>query len=385
MNSRDAYIILNLLPDIGPIRMQVLLNAYHGDPCEALSAPVEELARLPRIGPHCAEVINGWRRFCSAERELRLAEQAGVYLVTIADDSYPVALREIHDPPICLYLRGDLTALKRCRNAIAMVGSRITTHYALGMAASLAADAAHAGWTVVSGLARGIDTAAHNATLSAGGCTIAVLGSGFNFIYPPENLELANRIAASGGALVSEFPLNVRPDKRNFPMRNRIISGMSRGTIVVQAGLNSGSLITAAQALEQGRTVFAVPGNADTPYFKGCHALIRDGARLVEGFADVLDEFSLLPSFDDRRIQREVSATESRPVVVELSAVEYRIWEQVGDGPVFIDDLLRKLEDLPPSIVLGTLLTLEIKQLLRQIPGKQVEKNPLRSARKAPE
>jgi len=365
--------------------MQVLLNAYHGDPCAALCAPVDELSRLPRIGPHCAEVLHGWSRFCSVERELRLAEQAGVYLVTIVDDCYPVALREIHDPPICLYLRGNLSALKRSGNSIAMVGSRITTHYALGMAASIATEAARSGWTVVSGLARGIDTAAHGATVAAGGCTIAVLGSGFNFIYPPENVELANRIVASGGALISEFPLNVRPDKRNFPMRNRIISGMSRGTIVVQAGLNSGSLITAAQALEQGRTVFAVPGNADTPYFKGCHALIRDGARLIEGFADVLEEFTLLPSFDDRRIQRDVAAEETRVAEVQLSAVEYRIWEQVGDEPVFIDDLLQKLDDLPPSVVLGTLLTLEIKQLIRQIPGKQVERNPLRHARRAPE
>ena len=381
MNRREAYIILNLLPDIGPMRTQMLLSAFGNDPCTALDAPVEALMRLPHFGHHCAETIHNWRHLCDIGRELRLAEQAGVYIVTIEDECYPVALREIHDPPICLYVRGDLSALRASAQSIAMVGSRVTTHYALEMATALATEAARSGWTVVSGLARGIDTAAHTAAVAAGGRTLAILGSGFNYIYPSENTELANRIAASGGALVSEFPINVRPDRRNFPMRNRIISGLSRGTLVVQAGLNSGSLITAAQALEQGRTVFAVPGNADTPYFKGCHALIRDGARLVECFHDVLEEFSLLPSFDDRRLQRESAAAEASTADVEVTPAEHRVWTLMGDSPVFIDDLLRQLDDMPPSVVMGTLLTLEIKQLIRQLPGKQAQRNPRRKAR----
>ena len=385
MNRREAYIILNLLPDIGPMRTRMLLSAYGNDPCAALEAPIEELVRLPNFGQHCAETIHGWRHLCDLGRELRLAEQANVYIITFEDECYPVALKEIHDPPICLYVRGDLEALRSSgKAAIAMVGSRLTTHYALGMAAALATEAAHAGWIVVSGLARGIDTAAHVATVAAGGRTIAVLGSGFNYIYPAENTELANRIAASGGALVSEFPINVRPDRRSFPMRNRIIAGISRGTLVVQAGLNSGSLITAAQALEQGRAVFAVPGNADTPYFKGCHALIRDGARLVESFSDILDEFSLLPSLDDRRLQRASSAAESSTKEIEVTATELRVWSQMGESAVFIDDLLQQLEDMPPSVLMGALLTLEIKQLIRQLPGKQVQRNARHSARLEP-
>lgn len=381
MNRREAYIVLNLLPDIGPMRTQMLLSAFGDNPCAALEAPVEELVRLPHFGRRCAETIHGWRQLCDLGRELHLAEQAGVYIITMEDECYPVALREIHDPPICLYVRGDLSALHASAQSIAMVGSRMTTHYALGMANTLATEAARAGWAVVSGLARGIDTCAHTATMAAGGRTLAVLGSGFNYIYPPENTELANRIAASGGALVSEFPINVRPDRRNFPMRNRIIAGISRGTLVVQAGLNSGSLITAAQALEQGRAVFAVPGNADTPYFKGCHALIRDGARLVECFNDVLDEFSLLPSMDDRRLQQKTAAAEASTADVEVTPAEYRVWSQMSDeSPVFIDELLRQLDDMAPSVVLGTLLTLEIKQLIRQLPGKQAQRNPRRNA-----
>lgn len=372
MDRRLAYVILNLLPGIGPGKMQQLIEAF-GAPEAIFSASETALLRVPGIGSRLVGTLRHWDQHCDAESELRLAQAAGVYVVTREDQAYPPLLKDIHDPPICLYVRGDLGALERCRQSIAIVGSRHTTAYGIQMASALASAAACAGFTVVSGLARGIDTAAHKATVSAGGCTIAVIGSGLCHLYPPENQRLAEEIAASGGAVISEFPLNHLPDKRNFPMRNRIISGLSRGTLVVEAGLLSGSLITAAQAIDQNRTVFAVPGRVDTPFARGCHNLLRDGARLVETFQDVLEEFSLLPNLQIKAVEKTAQAESRKPVA--LSALEYTVWEKLSDQESPIDELLAQCEE-PPSRILGTLLMLEIKQVIRQLPGKHVIRMP---------
>ncbi len=375
MDRRLAYVILNLLPGIGPRKVRQLMRAF-GAPEKIFSASESALLRVPGIGSCLAEVIRHWDRHSDPEAELRLAQAAGVYLVTCEDAAYPPLLKDIYDPPTCLYVRGDLGALESCRQSIAIVGSRHTSTYGLQMASSLASAAADAGFTVVSGLARGIDTAAHKAVVNSGGCTIAVIGSGLCQLYPPENQSLAERISSSSGAVISEFPLNYLPDKRNFPMRNRIISGLSRGTLVIEAGLLSGSLITAAQAIDQNRTVFAVPGRADTPFSRGCHNLLRDGARLVETFQDVLEEFSLLPNLQIKAVEK--TAREESLKAVQLSPLEYEVWEKLSEQNSGIDDLLDQCAE-PPSRILSTLLMLEIKQVIRQLPGKQVARIPGRT------
>ncbi len=360
--------------------MRLLLQCFP-EPQEALGAPVERLLRVPRLGEACARVLHDWEHHCDLANEERRAQQAGVSIVAYEDLSYPAQLKEIHDPPICLYVRGDLLTLQRSMESLAMVGSRQVTQYGVATAKRLATELAQSGWTIVSGLARGIDTICHTATLDANGKTIAVLGSGLAYIYPPENLELARRIVASGGVILSEFSLGTRPDRHNFPMRNRIISGLSRGTVVIEAGLQSGSLITAAQALEQGRAVFAVPGRIDSPYSRGCNALIKDGARLVENADDIREEFSVLPSLRDTVLRREQSQREAEAQILEvqLGTLEYKIWQAIGDEERDVDALV-ELIDAPISSILGALLTLEIQQMIRQLPGKRVRRVPGRRA-----
>ena len=378
MERREALIIINALPEIGPVRLQSLLECWP-DPVQILGAPVSSLLAVPRLGERCAQTLHDWPRFFNLREEELRVRQAGVRIITIEDACYPAALREIHDPPICLYVHGNIEALCECNRMIAMVGSRVTTGYGEAMARQFATDAVRSGWVVVSGLARGIDTICHESTVSAGGRTIAVLGSGFLHVYPEENIDLARRIAEGGGAVVSEFPMGQKPDRRNFPMRNRIISGLCRGTLVVEAGLRSGSLITAAQAMEQGRAVFAIPGRVDGPFAHGCNALIRDGARLVESFGDIMEEFSLLPSLDERRRDRERQQSQAAVLSIPVSPHEFRVWQQIGHSGCGVDDLVTRLDE-PASTVLGILLMLEIKQLIEQLPGKRLRQLPNRVA-----
>jgi len=374
VDSRRAYLILNLLPGIGPLRVAQLLSLFPS-PEAVLAASAAELARVPGIGGKLAGVISGWADQCDPARELEMIEQAGVLVLTRDDPDYPALLAEIHDPPLCLYLRGDPAALARTRGGISIVGSRRTTTYGTGVASRLATACAVAGWPVVSGLARGIDTMAHRATVEAGGTTVAVLGCGLAHMYPQDNLPLARRIVEEGGALVTEFPMTCRPDKRNFPMRNRIISGLTRGTIVVEAGLKSGSLITAASALDQGRTVFAVPGRVDSPQSRGCHALIRDGARLVETFQDVAEEFAGLPGLD-LAVESAKAPIPSRELAndLTLSDIERKILSFLDENETAIDALIVATGE-PPAQVLGTLLLLEMKRLVKQLPGRRVARS----------
>lgn len=374
MDAVDAYVVLNQVPGIGPLRVAQLLGLY-GTPEAILGAPAAELARLPGIGGKLAAELAGWRHHCDPAAERQLAERAGVAIVTRASPEYPELLAQIHDPPLCLYVRGSVAALSRCAHGIAMVGSRHTTPYGMQMAEHLALGAAYAGWPVVSGLARGIDTVVHEAVLKANGCTVAVLGSGLGIIYPQENVPLARRIAEQGGALVSEFPMQFHPDKRTFPMRNRIISGLTLGTLVVEAGATSGSLITASQAADQGRQVFAVPGRVDSPQSRGCHALIKDGAKLVETFQDIAEEFGHLPGLPAPAspTARSVGTTpaQSPAPVLELSALEETLLAFLGASETGIDELVRAA-DAPAAEVLGALLRLEMRHLVRQLPGRRV-------------
>ena len=300
-----------------------------------------------------------------------MANQAGVRIITEEDEEYPPLLREIHDPPICLYVRGDLHCMQQTEIPIGIVGSRGATNYGVRMTSSLARDASFAGAVVVSGLARGIDTTAHTATINAGGRTVAVIGSGLFNIYPPENIGLANAIVNNGGAVISEFPMMFRADRHTFPMRNRIISGMTRGIIVVEAGIKSGSLITAAQALEQNRTVFAVPGQADSAFSKGCHTLLRDGAVLTETFADVVNEFTGLPGMRPPPPEKQ-STPLAPPTPTGLSDLELKLWNLIQAGHTEMDEIIDNADE-EPTCVSAALLTLELKRLIRQLPGRRIK------------
>ncbi|MBQ6473140.1 MAG: DNA-processing protein DprA [Victivallales bacterium] len=371
LDHRTALLVLNMLPGIGPGRTRFLLETF-GSPEAALAAPFEELCRVHGIGEKLAPIICQWPRYCNPDAELRLAQAAGVTIVQPQDDAYPPLLRNIHDPPLCLYVRGKLAALRQTEMAIAIVGSRAATNYGRKIAAMLAEGASMAGWPVVSGLARGIDTAAHEATLRFGGVTLAVIGSGLSAIYPKENLGLAAAIAERGGAVLSEFPMRYQPDKRSFPMRNRIISGICQGTIVVEAGVKSGSLITAAQALEQGRTVFAVPGMVDAPFARGCHALIRDGATLVESFQDVINEFTLLPGLAPPEQSQAHPLPPPNPAELGLTGLEAQLWQLLGQGYTTIDGLIDATGN-DPSCIMAALVTLELRRLIRRTPGSRIE------------
>jgi DNA processing protein len=284
-------------------------------------------------------------------------------LLTIEDEAYPPSLREIHDPPFLLYIKGEI--LERDRHAVAVVGSRRATHYGRESARRLSFQLAHAGVTIISGLARGIDTAAHEAALAAGGRTIAVLGSGIGELYPPENAALAEKIAGSG-AVVSEFPVLYLPDRQSFPLRNRIVSGMSDGILVVEAPSRSGALITANQAMDQGRNVYAVPGPIDRPTSAGCHRLIQDGAKLVTDGRDVLEDLEMLFSMEPASAGREET---SSPVLETLDGNERAVLNAIEGEETPIDTIMERSE-LATQVVSATLLRLEMKRLVKQLPGK---------------
>ena len=309
-----------------------------------------------------------WEKSVDLAAELKRVEDFGCQVVVQSDENYPAMLREIDDPPVVLYVKGDLTA--KDKNGVAMVGSRMTTHYGIEVARKLAYQLAYVGVTVVSGGARGIDTAAHQGALSGKGRTICVLGTGINIVFPPENGELFERIAANG-AVVSQYPFNRKADKSSFAIRNRIVAGMTLGTVVVEANMTSGALITANFATEYGRQIFAVPGRIDSPRSKGCHELIKKGAKLCEGVEDILSEFEyLFPTSN-----RPPSANETGVLpALELSDNEQKIFDAVDSEELTIDDVIRKV-GLPSSAVSVGLFSLEMKRLVKQLPGKLFVKN----------
>ena len=275
----EALITLNLIPGIGSIRIQGLLE-FFGTAELVLEAPVNLLTRVPRIGPAMAATIADWRNCTNVYAELECAEQHGVRIITLLDDEYPAILRRMTDPPIALYVRGEWKQADEERS-VAIVGTRNATPYGMTTARRFGRELADHGSTIISGLARGIDTAAHAGALDAGGRTIAVLGSGLADIYPAENRALADAIANGHGAVVSEFPMLMRPGKTTFPQRNRIVAAWSRAVLVAEAPLRSGSIHTATLAeANYGNRVFALPGNITSAASAGCHALIRDGATL---------------------------------------------------------------------------------------------------------
>jgi len=375
LSERAAYITLNLIPDIGPVTVRALAEALGGTVADILACDPRHLPSVRGIGPATIERLTAARRKpgLAAEEEKRAAA-LGLQIVTPADEGYPEPLRTLHDPPLALYFKGEWR--KEDRKAVALVGSRQTTSYGREMAARLASDLVRAGFTVVSGLARGIDTCAHRGALEAGGRTLAVLGGGLHDIYPPENRELAED-AARHGALISEFPVGREPDKTTFPYRNRLISGLSQAVVVVEATRTSGALITARFAADQGRSVLAVPGRVDNPLTQGPHDLIRQGARLVEGVEDILDELGTLFRGAAATLRSEANSTANptgRAERMDLTPEERRVMDCLAEEDRMDADTLTRRCGLPAAVVSAVLLTLEMKGLARVLPGRRVER-----------
>jgi DNA processing protein len=360
VNSTEACIALNMLPTMGPVRLRKLLQVFE-TPERILSARGAALRAVDGIGAEVADQILSWESVVDLPAELQRIRDFGAEVMTAESPMYPRQLREIHAPPIVLYVWGELS--ERDKHAIGVIGSRRTTHYGTESAKKLSYQLAYAGLTVVSGLARGIDTAAHQGALAAKGRTIAVIGSGLTKLYPPENAALAEKIRSGNGAVVSEFSMAVEPDRQTFPMRNRIISGWSHGILVVEAGQNSGALITATQALEQGRTVYAVPGHINAPSAHGSNRLIQQGAKLVMDASDILDDLSILVP------ESKPSAEAAARPLPELSDEERRIYDAIESNETSIDDIATRSK-LSSSTVSSALLRLELKRLVKQLPGK---------------
>ena len=358
MTESEAYFIVNLVSGIGPMRAKRLRERF-GTLDRALVSREADLRTVEGIGAELAGKLGAWESSTNAEKERARAEALGLKIVTQVDKDYPASLGEIYDPPLVLYIKGTIP--ETWPRGIAVVGSRETSHYGLETAKKLGYQLAYAGVPVISGLARGIDTAAHLGALAAKGTTWAVLGCGLDQMYPPENEALAAKIVEGGGCLISELPLGTAPDKRTFPMRNRIVSGLSFGTLVIEAGRQSGALITARQALDQGRQVFAIPGRIDNPLAQGCHQLIKDGAKLVEGVEDILAELEFL-------IPRE-SVVSPRPLPTDLSGDEAKVYAaiELDETPI---DVITRSTGLGSGTVSSTLLRLEMRKLVRQLPGK---------------
>ena len=361
MTRTEAYLALNLLPKIGPVRVRRLLEIF-GSPERILSARPNEIRNVDGFGDELAQTICRWEESIDLQRELRRIEELKLTVLTQDDALYPPLLKEIHSPPLVLYVWGELTP--RDFNAIGVVGSRQATHYGLQCAKKMSFQIAFAGYTIVSGLARGIDTAAHEGALASKGRTVAVIGSGIGKLYPPENQALAERIAEQG-AVVSEFPVDYNPDKQSFPLRNRIVAGWCSGLLVVEAPARSGSLITAQQAADMGRTVYAVPGNIDRPTSAGSNRLIQQGAKLVMDGGEVLDDLMVLFPTAPQAPKVEVPGA-----TMMLSEDEQKIFDVLGADQLQIDIIADRV-GLPVHIVSSTLMRLEMKRLVRPMPGMQ--------------
>lgn len=355
----DDLMALNMA-GIGYIRLKNLTD-YFGSFKKALQAKQSQLQKIGGIGPGLAQKISSIKEKGNLDREWLLIKKHKVTILSIFDKDYPENLKNIYDPPIVLYIKGKI--LSQDRIAIGLVGSRRASIYGLNICQNLSKQLANLGATIVSGLARGIDSAAHKGALVAKGRTVAVLGSGMGIVYPPENKRLADEIA-DRGALISEFPMKTPPLARNFPIRNRIISGLSLGVVIVEAARKSGALITASCALEQGREVFAVPGKAGATTSTGTHRLIRDGAKLVENIDDIIEELNL--------VNQMSGAGPNLPSPIKdkkLEGNEKKIYHILSDQAEHIDSIIDKSKLSAPEVA-RLLLSLEVKKLIKELPGK---------------
>ena len=326
----------------------------------------EGFAAFDALASGTADKLATLQQNSACTRELARLHKAQITVLTLVDSDYPHHLRWIADPPLVLYIRGAFQPADHL--ALAVVGSRKPSHYGKAVTQRFSTALVQHGFTVVSGLARGIDSIAHQSALQAGGRTLAVLGSGINVVYPPENSRLVEAIS-DHGAVLSEFPLDTKPDRWNFPRRNRIISGLSLGTLVVEAAVSSGALLTARHALEQGREVFAVPGRVDTPSSQGTNKLIKSGAKLVEGIDDILEEFPDLVQPSPAPPPVVATAPHATLSPADLSADEALLLALLHPEETHIDGLIQRSQ-LPAHVVASILVTLELRGLIRQFPGK---------------
>lgn len=363
MTRLEALIGLNMVCDIGSIRLNKLLE-FFGKPENILKASADKLNAVSGIGDKIARKIVSLKKE-DIDKECSLAKKLGLEILTPENEGYPQNLKNIPDPPIILYVKGELK--EEDKFSIAIVGSRRASFYGLSCAEKFAADLAAQGFTIVSGMARGIDTASHRGALKQGGRTIAVIGSGFNHIYPPENKKLAEEISRCG-AVISEFPIETRPLPENFPRRNRVISGLSLGVLVVEAARNSGALITADFALEQGREVFSLPGKVDSGNSFGTNGLIQQGAKLVSCLDDILEEFNLV-STTHANIQRkkdDLKLNSASP----LCDNESSLYNLISEQPITLDEIVERA-NTNITDASRILLKLQIHKFIRELPGKQ--------------
>lgn len=348
---------MNLIPQLGSVRLEKLLGHFQ-QPAAIFKASRQVLTAV--MGEGLGQEIAGFDRR-RLEQDLALAEKSSVKIITLWDQDYPQALKEIPGPPIVLYCLGQITPADNL--AIGIVGSRRASLYGLSNAEIFATKLSTQGFTIVSGMARGVDTYAHRGALKVKGRTIAVMGSGFGHIYPAENAELAQQISTCG-AVISEFSMETKPLPGNFPRRNRLISGLSLGVLITEAARNSGALITADFALEQGREVFALPGRIDAVGSMGTNILLKQGAKIVTCCDDILEELNLAtPGME--KIESVVKKQE-----LACTAEESRLYEYITQQPTAIDDLVQK-SSLSSSQVLSLILKLQFKKLIRALPGKQ--------------
>jgi DNA processing protein len=363
MDAEQGWLALTLVPGVGARTIQRLINLF-GSPDRVFAATRRQLEQVPGLKKVSIDAIRSFPLGETVRREMARLQALGIRIVRLGSEEYPNYLTSIPDPPVLLYVKGELT--QQDDQTVAVVGSRNASSYGLTVCKKLCRELAWHGWTIVSGMARGIDSAAHLGALAGSGRTLAVMGTGLDVVYPAENRELAERIA-SAGALISEFPLGTPPEPGNFPVRNRIISGLALGVVVVEATAKSGSLITARIALDQGRQVFAVPGSIDRRGAEGPHHLIKQGAKLVERADDIIEELQPMLS---RRSPVDTAPDQERVPDVRhlLDETERNLWEVLGLEPLHIDTIARQL-DFSVTRVAELLLQLEIRGLVRQLPG----------------
>ena len=378
-NSADIEQWLKLIraDSVGPTTFGKLLK-YFGSADRALGASVSELTKVDGIGFKSAEQIAATRDKFDAVREVERAEKLGVWIINLADERYPALLKRIYDPPPVLYIKGSLSSADNL--SIAIVGSRRCSLYGQEQASRFAHLLSSAGFTICSGMARGIDTFAHQGALASGGRTIAVQGCGLGNVFPPENKKLFELIAESG-ACISELPLGYEPLSENFPPRNRIIAGLSLGTIVIEAGLKSGALITAEAALENGREVMAVPGKIDSPLSRGSNRLLKQGAKLVESVEDVAEALGYI----GEQLQSHISVTAKKTSErveeslfdasqFNLNDSERTIYDYLNKEPLHLEQIIAETDLLPGNTNAG-LISLQLKGLVKQLPGSLFVRN----------
>jgi DNA processing protein len=353
------WLALHLIPGLGNMAFRSLLDRF-GNPAEVFRAKLTDLAHVEGLRKQVAQRFLERAFSQDPQKVLRDVEKLGARVVIFSDPAYPEPLREIHDPPMVLYIKG--AAIPGKATFVAMVGSRTSTPYGVKTAESLAQGLARRGLGIVSGLARGIDSAAHWGCIEGRGFSVGVLGTGIDVVYPPSNKKLFD-IMGEKGAVITEFPPETPPEPKNFPIRNRLISGLSRGVIVVEATMKSGSLITASMALEQGREVFAVPGSVHSFKSKGCHFLIKQGAKLVENADDVLDDLGLNYTYAAKK------DSYAEPPLPPMEDNEKKVYDLIGDYPVHIDDIVRE-GNMEPGTASAVLMRMELKGIIRQLPGK---------------